>query len=325
MATCPWNGDMMTSSSRQSSAMPVLGLLRFSFYGPTDTRQKHDSEADLAALYSPERMTERFHYFERIFLPSMRAQTDEEYRLVVISSQVMPKEYRDRLSDLLAGYPQAEVHFAESLFLERVARPFITRSISESRMERSATFRIDDDDALSCHFVRRLREAAMNVPERAVITFPSTLGIFRDSDGSLGIAPRSAFCIGSGLCRMNSPAYTRNPYHMMHGIVWKRFPTISDPTFCSSIQSFHGYNDTGVNRDRNIQRMKADLGRAWGRPGLSVQVLQKLRNNFPTMDFHYLAETFGATLTDAQNAALAAEHAAATPESPAPEGLADAV
>ena len=87
----------------------ILGFLRFSFFGPSDTKLDYsDRQAAFDRLYSPRRMETRFQLFEHMVLPGFRAQTDPDFKLVVLSSAVMPEGYRTRLAQLCASLPQIE-------------------------------------------------------------------------------------------------------------------------------------------------------------------------------------------------------------------------
>ncbi|MGB3312983.1 MAG: glycosyltransferase [Albidovulum sp.] len=295
------------ASPGYSSQFPVLGILRFSFFGPTDTRQKHRDEADLATLYDPERMETRFNFFEKLLLPSIKAQTDGEFDFAVVSSDVMPKIYKERLADGLSGFSQARLILAETQSFRKVAGPLILAACEASRSGNVATFRVDDDDALSRHYIRRLRDAALGVPPKSVITFPKSVGMFREADGSLGVTKRMLLCASPGLCRINNAQYAKDPYAMMHGGIWRRFLTLSDPGFLSHIQSYHTHNDTAANTDQTVAAMKRSIGRKYKSEEYWAGIRAALAEDFPSFDLQYLADAFGASLNSRQESAAQVE------------------
>lgn len=60
---------------------PIIGHIRFSFHGLTDTRPKPgDDGTALAALCGEGRMARRFFLFENLALPSPIARTGRAFR-----------------------------------------------------------------------------------------------------------------------------------------------------------------------------------------------------------------------------------------------------
>ncbi|MEO0342668.1 MAG: glycosyltransferase [Pseudomonadota bacterium] len=285
----------MTAVISSTSQLPLLGFLRFSFFGPSDTRQRHDTEDAFDQLYNDERMNVRFHYYENLFLPSMRAQQNEDFRLVILTSDVMPKHHKERLQDVTNGFKQAEIHFIETKVLHKFTAPLIKEQAENSRSGRVASFRIDDDDALSIQYTQRLCEVAIHLPETAIVTFPKSIALFKQVDGQLGILSRTAFCGSPGLVRINSKNFTRNPFQMMHGIVWKRFLTVSDPSFTSHIQSYHTHNDTIENNAKNLAKAVKGTAR-YGQAKYLDGISRNLKSNFPMQDIPKLAAHFQADI-----------------------------
>ncbi|MBA3910037.1 MAG: hypothetical protein C0524_09140 [Rhodobacter sp.] len=81
----------------------IIGHIRFSYYGYTDTFLKPDADdAALARLYDETRMARRFFLFERLTLPSLRAQTDQNFHILIMSSDAMPEVYKERLRQVTA-------------------------------------------------------------------------------------------------------------------------------------------------------------------------------------------------------------------------------
>lgn len=84
-----------------------IGISKIFFFGPSDTKLDYsDRQAAFDRLYSPRRMETRFHLFEHMVLPGFRAQTDPDFKLVVLSSAIMPEAYRTRLTRLCASLPR---------------------------------------------------------------------------------------------------------------------------------------------------------------------------------------------------------------------------
>lgn len=80
----------------------IIGVCRFSYLGEGGFQtQHHDVERAARILYEVPRMLRRFAYFENICLPSLAAQTDQDFRLVALIGDTMPFRWRKRLKGLM--------------------------------------------------------------------------------------------------------------------------------------------------------------------------------------------------------------------------------
>lgn len=137
--------------------MQVIGICRFSYPAIGGFQVHHETAAERAAyLYAPERMEERFRYFQAFTLPALRAQTDPDFTFIVVVGTDLPEPYADRLVQLLADIPQADIQEHDP----GPHREVMKTAINAVRHHRQPTlqFRLDDDDAISVHFVKRLRQ-----------------------------------------------------------------------------------------------------------------------------------------------------------------------
>lgn len=141
--------------------MQVIGICRFSYPAVGGFQVEHDTPAERAAyLYSPDRMEERFRYFESFTLPSLRGQTDPEFTFLIIVGDDLPDSYANRLLSLTEDLPQVAIR----KYAPGPHRQVMKRAIQSIRMPGEITleFRLDDDDAVGRDFVARLREEATN-------------------------------------------------------------------------------------------------------------------------------------------------------------------
>ncbi len=140
--------------------MQVIGLCRFSYPALGGFQVEHESIAEREAfLYDPARMEERFRTFECLTLPPLRAQTDPDFTFIVVIGLSLPAPMRTRLEALLADIPQAVV-VARAPAQHRPVMKEIINAHRRTTGLPSLQFRMDDDDAVSIHFVERLRAAA---------------------------------------------------------------------------------------------------------------------------------------------------------------------
>ncbi len=143
--------------------MQVIGLCRFSYPALGGFQIEHETpEARAAFLYDSVRMQERFATFETLTLPPLRAQTDPDFTLLIVVGDAMPDLWLTRLLDLVEDMPQAVVVPRAPGRHRQVMREVINAARADTGLP-CLQFRMDDDDAVACHFVERLREAAADL------------------------------------------------------------------------------------------------------------------------------------------------------------------
>lgn len=165
---------------------PVIGLCRFSFVGRGDwiAWRGHDGDDALRAetaamLYADARMTQRFWTFENLLLASLKAQTCPDWRLLVLTSDVMPQCWLDRLHDICATDPRIMVEMSSLNDLNAALLPAIAaiEDTTGGADGRSIQFRIDDDDCLSRVYVERLQEVAKAFANFKAFSFTMPKGL----------------------------------------------------------------------------------------------------------------------------------------------------
>ncbi|KIN68349.1 Rhamno transf domain containing protein [Sulfitobacter donghicola DSW-25 = KCTC 12864 = JCM 14565] len=120
----------------------------------------HDTiEERIDYLYDDERLEERFQLFQAVALPSLKAQTDPDFELIIVIGDQMPAHHRARLEALIADMPQARIH-AEPPRPQREVMKAILNAARKDFSQPCLQFRFDDDDAVAVDFVERLRKAA---------------------------------------------------------------------------------------------------------------------------------------------------------------------
>lgn len=265
---------------------PIIGHIRFSFYGITDTRLRPDeADAALARLYDETRMARRFHLFENLTLPSLLAQTDKDFRIVIMSSDVMPEPYKDRLRAVTAGLPDVVLDFSASRIGRRAFRPHMIGSLGVRATGTAIHFRLDDDDALARTYIARLRKLSHALPPSTHITFPTGIMLFpADPAKPDGVAiEHRHFLTGLGLAIVAGAAFIKSPFEMMHSNVWTRWPVVSDPSLCAYIRTQHFENDTVARQDKILTALRRE--RTSRRAGRHVTIIDAaLAENFPFID-----------------------------------------
>lgn len=140
--------------------MQVIGLCRFSYPALGGFQVKHEEIEDrIAYLYDDARLEDRFRLFEHVALPSLRAQTDQNFSLVIVIGDQFPPHHASRLTALIEDMPQVVIHSEPP----RNHREVMKEVLNDARIypaEPCLQFRFDDDDAVAIDFIAKLRQAA---------------------------------------------------------------------------------------------------------------------------------------------------------------------
>ena len=106
-------GPHILTQRGTNDAIQILGLCRFSVPSFGAFQVTHDSiEARRAMLYDPQRLNARFTWFEHVFLPSIRSQTDPNFRMIVLVGNDLPEIWLEQLHSLVQATPQIVIEFA---------------------------------------------------------------------------------------------------------------------------------------------------------------------------------------------------------------------
>lgn len=245
------------------SEISITGYLRFSFLGRNDTAlfraNKDDLDTLAKKLFDPTRLENRFHFFERLVVPSIRSQTDKKFQIFVLASEELPELYKNRLEKAVADLPQVDVRYYPRVAVARAVRPLV-REIVQSEMRNTVHFRLDDDDALPSHFIRCLKDNAAQLPSETIITFPRGFVAFKHK-GHPYILPLNSPYHAMGWARINGPSDQRHPFGFAHYAASKRFRSFVDPVPVGYCRIVHETADTFFNSQkierRNAQRATA--------------------------------------------------------------------
>jgi len=231
----------------------IVGVCRFSYLGSGGFEASKLDDAALAdLLYDQARMNRRFAFFEKICLPSLAAQTDPDFRLVVLIGTSMPMRFRKRLKGLADQYPFLRICALDPHGPLNATKRAYRRGL-EDGADYITGFRIDDDDAVAVDYIEKTRAVADQLiglgwadeDHPAVIAFHH--GIYWDLNdreqpfhdfreiGPLGLASAMVTKVDdhSNMFRWNHrrvAAYAR---------MW------SDPTDLMFVRTLHQHNDSG--------------------------------------------------------------------------------
>ncbi len=242
--------------------MQVIGLCRFSFPALGDFQIEHDTvEARRRHLYNPGRLEERFRLFETVTLPSFRAQTDEDFQLLIAVGECLPKAAFDRLNDLTASIRQVQI-VQRRVDPDQKHRQAMKRILQEARSDQDRPclqFRHDDDDAVAVDFIERLRSAADDGQE--LIAKNQAIGIdfnngYLASFGPDGIRAAQVYkpLLGVGLGMLIGGGCDHTIISFTHNRIGRFMPVISYPDAPMWVRSLNQFNDS-----RRAEKQKSQL------------------------------------------------------------------
>ena len=229
--------------------MQVIGLCRFSYPAIGGFQVEHETIEDrIAYLYGETRLEERFRLMETVALPCIKAQTDEDFELIVVIGDQLPKTHRDRLHDITADIAQVRIHEEPP----RPQREVMKEILNNARKDPAAPclqFRHDDDDAFAVDFIERLRAASCDAEritdQHKTVTFDWNKGLVAEF-GADGIAStdifRQLYPAAMGMqIRGNSPLTIMN---FAHEKIARFMPVISYSEPQMFVRSHNSSNDS---------------------------------------------------------------------------------
>ncbi len=238
--------------------MHLLYLMRYSFFGQSGWRS--DASRDPEKLFSPDRLEQREYFLRKVALPSLRDQTDQDFNLIVLSSTLLPKIYKQRLkevcNDLLGT--RAHVIFREPDSTSRVFQKYRWQTFD--RYAHTAQIVLDDDDAVGVDFTADLRGEAnaaialrkTNQPNYVFLSWPrGVTALFKD--GALDLIARNVPATNLGLTVVAPTESHRSPFRSAHYKVLERRPVrvihTLEPQY---IRSVHTSNDSKGRRGTEL-------------------------------------------------------------------------
>ena len=229
--------------------MQIIGLCRFSYPAYGGFQVEHETiEERIAFLYGEQRMEERFQLMESVALPCLKEQTDQDFELIIVIGDSLPKHHSDRLHDLCAGIPQIRIH-TEPPRKQRAVMKEILNAARRDPSQPCLQFRHDDDDAVSVDFIERLRTTASDcsglVAKNRTVAFDFNRGYVAEV-GANGIAAteihRPYYVASMGM-------YVEGDCHLTimnfaHEKIHRFMPTVTITDAPMFVRTHNGFNDS---------------------------------------------------------------------------------
>lgn len=229
----------------------IVGIIRFSLvlqdssFFPLLAGQTFAQRQ--ANIFARERLQRRLAIFEKLCLPSLTGQSDQNFNVILATSRDLPEWAFERLSDMVAQLPNIYVRaYRAQANIRRVYKRSAFEMLDPTAKV-VATFRIDDDDALAIDYIARLR--AHTVPQNIgkIVTFTNghqlslsggamTLQHDTRPYGSVGLA-----CVNAGGAQSIPDVQTIYGFGA-HRNVARHAPVIEDGFENAYVQTANGFN-----------------------------------------------------------------------------------
>lgn len=229
--------------------MQVIGLCRFSYPAIGGFQVGHETiEERKAYLWAEDRLEERFRLLDTMALPCLRAQTDQDFDLIIKIGADFPKVHKDRLRDLTADMPQVEIIGVEPMR----SRVICKMLLNAARLEPDKPciqFRHDDDDACAVDFIEKMRQAATDaaplIAKHPCVGLDWSQGYVAEV-GAHGIAATPIYrpYYVSALGVHVAGGVETTIHNFMHEKIPERMPCVTFPDADMFVRTHNGYNDS---------------------------------------------------------------------------------
>lgn len=232
--------------------MQIIGLCRFSYPALGGFQVIHDTvEERRAYLYQADRLQERFRLFEASTLPCFREQTDEDFELLILIGDCLPKDAFDRLHDLTADIPQIRI-VAQPADTSRPHRQIMKSILNAARKDPDqpcVQFRHDDDDAVSVDFVERLRLAVSDaeglMARQQMVGIDFNCGYLASfGPGGIEAAEVCKPLLGVGLGMHVAGGCKQTIMNFTHNRLGRFMPVLSYPDAPMWVRTLNQFNDS---------------------------------------------------------------------------------
>lgn len=244
---------------------PVIGICRFSFCGNGDwaAYAAIDADTDIGLLrleqaerlYDDARMALRFHLFETFLMPSLKAQRDPNFLMIILTSDIMPTKHLKRLRALCQSDERLLLIVSDETTVHAALIPEIKR-LNSGLTRPLVQFRIDDDDCLSADYVLELRRYMQRLGDMMPIAYSRSTGLVVTSYADEG---------ETRVYRANLPFNSmgtairihreRTIFSFGHGALLKRFPAIVNNAGMGFLSiKIDGHDSRPINMDEPVFR-----------------------------------------------------------------------
>ena len=209
-----------------------FSIFDYNFKGYNITNKLNIEEYE-SYLFSEDRLNYKFMCFQKITLPSIIKQKNQNYIWEIYTSDKLPTKFKNKLIEITKKYDKIKLFFIES---------FKEFNNSEKIEDKYCTVRLDDDDALNINFVSTL----MKYKDRnnLVISFPMGRKCSIQQNSILYGEQTNLKKTAQGLCSIGKNIYklgNHNKIDLENDIVYDETPNmylINCSEFCDTKRKF---------------------------------------------------------------------------------------
>ncbi|UWQ17341.1 putative rhamnosyl transferase [Jannaschia sp. M317] len=237
----------------------ILALVRFAYPGLGGFQTEHDTVAARQAhLWHPDRLEARFRTLEHLSLRTLAAQTDRDFRTLIVTGDTLPEPWRTRLLTLARRVPGAEVVFHPPMNQRHAMEEIVNARIDPDGGP-VIQFRHDDDDGVGCRFVARCRETLDQVRPlwqahgRLALDFNKGFMLRLTPDGPL-VEEAARTHLGVAQALILRPTIRRTAVHFPHHRLGLLMPSVTLPDARMWLRGVDGTNDSRM--DGQLDRLR---------------------------------------------------------------------
>ena len=228
----------------------IIGLMRFSFPCKGGfAKDEEDMAALEARLFDPDRLARRFDLFEKLTLPSIKAQSDGDFRMVFLIGKNLPPEWRDRLNDGISDLKGARVVSLQPMQHYLAIRKAYNLATPDAASHVTG-FRLDDDDALDIDHIARMRRTVTAMLPAVGMDAPLVTGcnrgffLERKPGGNEIYEVVEKNPIGLGLAMTTPRGVSENIFRRNHRFCSQFYNTFTEATTPAFLRTVHSDNDS---------------------------------------------------------------------------------
>lgn len=234
----------------------IIGLIRFSYLAipgkGTSSYGNHKATLDLQRdyLYETQKLSRRIDIFETITLASLKAQTSQDFKFILLIGSDFPDWAKSRLEAMIAGTNIVIEAMPPKMTFRAIRHCFETHFSAGCDVR--VTIRLDDDDAISKGWMEHLHMLAMNFEPKGeyssfVSFLPNGAVLHSPHENILGLPIKTAYLSspwGIGLAHFAYGNFSQNIYTHTHASIQSYLPTILVPNEHYFLRTAHGDNLT---------------------------------------------------------------------------------
>ena len=233
----------------------IVGILRFSVLSTASNPFKLGKELSFEEyariILDEQRLHRRFTLLNAICLPSFAAQSDNDFKILIVAPRLLPESSQARLNDIVEMHQFLQVAYVhEDEFRMSDISPIVINDMISSK-DAFITFRIDDDDAVADTLISRLRPFVNPTFNDYCVSFCRGFYVdIGDDAEAIGVQSKVIPNLAVGLSYVSTRAQPQTIFDIsdLHHRMHKMRPVIVDARQNAFITTTHGGNDTGAGR-----------------------------------------------------------------------------